>query len=138
MRLGSRGLHRSIGTRTRRLSSVRSTATPASTLPTVRETSMARICVGVRLCCDDVTHVAAPAVALQHGGPTISRRSHSFMHQATTTLHHHTHCFASRMSRNASKRIGKWIRRQHKHTSPLTKLLSICSTCDLLHGANVW
>ena len=63
---------------------------------------MARICVGVRLCCDDVTHVAAPAVALQHGGPTISRRSHSFMHQATTTLHHHTPLLRKQ---NVSKRF---------------------------------
>jgi len=35
-----------VGTPTSRLSSVSSTATPASTLPTVNETSMAGCCVG--------------------------------------------------------------------------------------------
>lgn len=76
MRLCNTKLLRGIEELTRRLSSVRSTATPASTLPTVRETSIARKCGSVKLCCDNVT-CCCPGVAHHRcpadGGPTFNR-----------------------------------------------------------------
>ena len=83
---GSVALLGGIGAHTRRLSSVRSTATPASTLPTVSETSMARGCVNVRLCCDDVAHVAPQLLPCMAGRDSAAR---PFTGQATATPRHH-------------------------------------------------